>query len=120
MPLTGLRVIDLTRIPAGPFCSMLRLALRHVPHRRRRGGDRVMTLPEVFANPQIRDQEMVVASEHPGHGEVKILGFPIKFTEAPCRIRRPAPDLAADTDTMLHDLGYSKEEIVRLRRDGVV
>ena len=78
-----------------------------------------MTLPEVFANPQIRDQDMVVASEHPRHGEVKILGFPIKFTEA-CRIRCPAPNLGADTDTMLHDLGYSKEEIVRLRRDGVV
>ena len=30
--------------------------------------DRVMTLPEVFADPQTRDQEMVVAAEHPGHG----------------------------------------------------
>jgi CoA:oxalate CoA-transferase len=82
--------------------------------------DRVMTLPEVFANPQTRDQEMVLAAEHPGHGEVKMLGFPIKFTEAPCRIRRLAPDLGADTDAVLDELGYTKEAIARLRQDGVV
>jgi len=81
---------------------------------------RVMTLPEAFADPQTRDQEMVVAVEHPGHGMVEMLGFPIKFTEAPCRIRRPAPDIGADTDAVLCDLGYTPEEIARLRRNGVV
>ncbi|MGC2200222.1 MAG: CoA transferase, partial [Stellaceae bacterium] len=33
--------------------------------------DRIRTLPEVFADPQTQEQEMVVAAEHPGHGEVK-------------------------------------------------
>jgi len=82
--------------------------------------DRVMTLPEVFGDPQSLDQEMVVATEHPGHGEVEMLGFPIKFAEAPCRMRRPAPDLGADTDAVLRQLGYSNEEIAGLRRKGVV
>src|SRR5271167_3314264 len=40
--------------------------------------DRVKTLPEVFADPQTVEQEMVVAIDHLGHGEVKMLGFPIK------------------------------------------
>jgi crotonobetainyl-CoA:carnitine CoA-transferase CaiB-like acyl-CoA transferase len=82
--------------------------------------DRIMTLPEVFADPQTRDQEMVVRVEHPGHGEVEMLGFPIKFGEAPCRIRRPAPDLGADTDDVLRELGYAPEDIKRLREAGVV
>ena len=82
--------------------------------------DRVMTLPEVFGDPQSRDQEMVVAAEHPGHGEVEMLGFPIKFAEAPCRMRRPAPDLGTDTDAVLRQLGYSNEEVAGLRRKGVV
>jgi crotonobetainyl-CoA:carnitine CoA-transferase CaiB-like acyl-CoA transferase len=34
--------------------------------------DRVMSLPEIFADPQAIDQEMVVDVEHPGHGEVWI------------------------------------------------
>jgi CoA:oxalate CoA-transferase len=82
--------------------------------------DRVMTLPEMFADPQTRDQEMVITIAHPGHGEVEMLGFPLKFAEAPCRVRRPAPELGANTDAVLHELSYSPRAIERLRRAGVV
>jgi CoA:oxalate CoA-transferase len=63
---------------------------------------------------------MVVGVEHPGHGEVEMLGFPIKFSEAPCRICRPAPDLGADTDAVLREFGYSPENIAHLRETGIV
>ncbi len=82
--------------------------------------DRVMTLPEVFADPQVIDQEMVIGCEHPGHGEVSMLGFPIKFSEAPCRLRCPAPDLGADTEAVLAELGYSADDIDRLRAAGAI
>ncbi len=82
--------------------------------------ERVKTLPEVFADPQIIEQEMVVGIDHPGHGEVKMLGFPIKFTEAPCRLYRPAPDLGADSDDVLRELGFSAEDIAGLREAGAV
>ena len=82
--------------------------------------DRVMSVAQVFADPQIIDQEMAIEVEHPGHGAVRMLGFPLKFKEAPCRIRRPAPDLGADSDAVLRELGYSAEEIARLRAAGAV
>jgi CoA:oxalate CoA-transferase len=81
---------------------------------------RVMSLPEVFADPQVLDQEMVLQQEHPGHGTVSMLGFPVKFAEAPCVLRRPAPDLGADSDAVLREVGYSAAEIARLREAGVV
>jgi CoA:oxalate CoA-transferase len=81
---------------------------------------RVMGLAEVFTDPQVRAQEMVVTQHHPGHGDVRMLGFPIKFAEAPCQLRRPAPEVGADSDAVLAALGYSADEIARLRGDGVV
>ena len=82
--------------------------------------DRVMGLPEVFADPQVIDQEMALSVDHPGHGIVRMLGFPVKFAEAPCQIRRPAPDLGQDTDAVLEELGYSPAEIARLRECGAL
>jgi len=80
---------------------------------------RVMGLAEMFADPQVADQQMVLTQHHPGHGEVKMLGFPIKFTEAPCALRRPAPEVGGDTEEVLAGLGYSTAEIAALRRPGV-
>ncbi|HLY44766.1 MAG TPA: CoA transferase [Stellaceae bacterium] len=81
---------------------------------------RVMGLAEVFADPQIVDQEMVLTQDHPGHGAVKMLGFPIKFADAPCRLRRPAPEIGADSDAVLRELGYRAAEIAALRAAGIV
>jgi len=80
---------------------------------------RVMGLEEVLADPQVIDQEMVLTQPHPGHGDVKMLGFPIKFTEAPCALRRPTPELGAHTAAVLSELGYTAEEIARMRATGV-
>src|SRR5579863_1651710 len=81
---------------------------------------RVMGLSEVFADPQVVDQQMVLTQEHPGHGMVGMLGFPIKFSEAPCELRRPAPEIGGDSDAVLGEFGFSNEEIAGMRAAGVV
>jgi crotonobetainyl-CoA:carnitine CoA-transferase CaiB-like acyl-CoA transferase len=81
---------------------------------------RVMGLAEVFADPQVIDQEMVLEQDHPGHGAVRMLGFPIKFAEAPCALRLPTPEVGADTDAVLAEIGYAAADITRLRDTGVV
>jgi len=81
---------------------------------------RVMGLPEVFADPQVLAQEMVLSQDHPGHGMVRMLGFPVKFAEAPCELRLPAPEIGADSEAVLTGLGYSAAEVARLRAAGIV
>ncbi|MCB8836582.1 CaiB/BaiF CoA-transferase family protein [Aurantimonas sp. VKM B-3413] len=81
---------------------------------------RVQTLGEVFEDPQVEAQEMVLDVDHPGHGTVRMTGFPVKFSKTPCRVRHPAPDLGADTDAVLAEAGYSREEIDALRAAAVV
>jgi CoA:oxalate CoA-transferase len=74
----------------------------------------VMSLAEAFADPQVASQEMVLAIPHPGHGAVKMTGFPLKFREAPSTVRYPAPELGAHTVSVLQALGYSDAEITEL------
>ena len=62
---------------------------------------RVQSLADVFSDPQIRAQEMVLDVPHPGRGTVQMTGFPVKLSETPARLRRPAPELGADTDAVL-------------------
>ena len=81
---------------------------------------RVMDFAEVFADPQIAAREMVLSVEHPGHGAVRMPGFPLKFAQAPCRVRRPAPGLGADTDEVLREVGVGDAELAALRARGVI
>ncbi|HEY1795853.1 MAG TPA: CoA transferase [Stellaceae bacterium] len=81
---------------------------------------RVMGLAEVFADPQVLAQQMVLDQHHPGHGMVRMLGFPVKFAEAPCELRLPAPEIGADTDAVLRELGYSTTELASLRERGAL
>ena len=65
---------------------------------------RVLDLAEVFEDPQVLAQDMVLNVPHPGHGNVRMTGFPVKLSRTPAGIQRPAPDLGADTKEILDKL----------------
>lgn len=80
----------------------------------------VLTLDQVYADPQVRAREMDLEIEHPVAGRVHTIGFPVKYSATPGRLRRPAPALGQDTRRILLGLGISEEEYGRLRAAGVI
>ncbi|GAA6201365.1 CoA transferase [Aquicoccus sp. SU-CL01552] len=75
---------------------------------------RVQSLSEAFEDPQIVAQEMAIEVDHPGHGPVRMLGFPVKLDKTPCTPRLPAPELGAHTHEVLQGAGFTAEEIADL------
>jgi len=52
----------------------------------------VQPLSEAFQSPQTAHQQMVINVPHGSHGNVKMLGFPVKLSATPCQVRYPAPE----------------------------
>ena len=64
----------------------------------------VLNVSEMHADPQTRARDMVVSVDHPTAGRVETLGLPLKFSESPGRIDRPAPRLGEHTGEILAEL----------------
>ena len=58
--------------------------------------------------------------EHPLVGPIKIVGTPVGMSEARIEPRGPAPELGQHTEELLLELGYSWDDISRLRDDAVI
>jgi crotonobetainyl-CoA:carnitine CoA-transferase CaiB-like acyl-CoA transferase len=80
----------------------------------------VYRMDEVFADPQVGHLAMTEPVAHPALGRLDILRNAVRMTGAPATVRAPSPDLGADTDEVLAELGYPRAEIDRLRAQGVI
>jgi crotonobetainyl-CoA:carnitine CoA-transferase CaiB-like acyl-CoA transferase len=75
----------------------------------------------VEADPQVRENEMIVEWEHPKAGTVRGVGIPVKFSDTPGEIRRHAPLLGEHTEEILRQFaGYSEDEVRDLQASGAV
>src|SRR6202140_5509137 len=92
-----------------------RLAKYDVPHAP------VLGVTAALAHPHAVAREMVVETEHPTIGPMRLAGRPIKFPGPPQRSSTAPPTMGQHTAEVLRvDLGYSEAEIDALRRDGII
>ncbi len=86
-------------VPSGPLCDV----------------------GEVFNDEQIAAREMIVEIDHPIAGRQAMPNSPLKFSQTPIQLRRPAPLLGQHTEEVLRNmLDLGTDEITGLRADGVI
>jgi crotonobetainyl-CoA:carnitine CoA-transferase CaiB-like acyl-CoA transferase len=81
----------------------------------------INSIDRVVEHPQVKARGMIVESDHPVAGNVRIVGVPVKLSKTPGSVREPAPLLGQHSDEVLQTyLRMSDTEIAALRQAGVI
>jgi crotonobetainyl-CoA:carnitine CoA-transferase CaiB-like acyl-CoA transferase len=76
---------------------------------------------DLLGNVQLKAREYFVEIDHPKTGKVTYPGAPFKLSESPWKIRYPAPLLGQHNEEIYcRQLGYAKEDMVKLREGGII
>jgi formyl-CoA transferase len=76
--------------------------------------------PEVFSDPQVLHNDMVLRAPVPGVGDMAFVGIPVKLSDTPGTLRTIPPTVGQHNEEILAGLGYSPGVIEDLRRQRVI
>ena len=77
-------------------------------------------LADVFDDPTVRHLGLIAEVDHPTAGRVRAPGIPVRMDGTPPSVRMHPPLLGEHTDEILAEIGFTDDEIVKLRKDGAV
>ena len=78
-------------------------------------------IDHVVEHPQVTARGALVECEHPVAGQIRMVGPPVRMSETPGGVRRPAPLVGEHTESVLREmLGMKDDEIARLRQSGAI
>ena len=79
---------------------------------------KMSTYPEAFESEHGKHRKMRMDIEHPLEGTVPNIGFPVKLSETPQRVRRHPPLLGEHTKEVLAEAGLDQQELKTLDEGG--
>jgi crotonobetainyl-CoA:carnitine CoA-transferase CaiB-like acyl-CoA transferase len=71
----------------------------------------ILSLDKVLSQPQVMAREMLVETNHPKAGKIKMLGNPVKLSETPCDLTAPPPLLGEHTDEIIQKYADERRSI---------
>lgn len=81
---------------------------------------KVADYSDLLEHPQLADNALLASIEHPRHGTLRTVGFPVNSAAAAGDPYRPAPDLGEHSRSVLREFAFNEEEIDRLFQSGAV
>lgn len=80
----------------------------------------IQDVSQALSMPQTAAREMVVQMPHPTAQKIRLVGSPLKLSRTPVQYRYPPPLAGEHTAEVLSELGYSREQIEELGRQGII
>jgi crotonobetainyl-CoA:carnitine CoA-transferase CaiB-like acyl-CoA transferase len=81
----------------------------------------INTVDRIVSHPQVVARGSLVKHDHPVAGQLQLVGPPVRLSDTPGNVRRPAPRLGEHTDEVLRErLGLSDDDLAALRRSGAI
>ncbi|OGP94268.1 MAG: protein CaiB [Deltaproteobacteria bacterium RBG_16_47_11] len=80
----------------------------------------VQEIDEIRTDPQAMANDYVVDFKDRLLGDVRIPGYPVHFSANRAGTRSFAPTLGEHTDLVMHQMGYTDQEIGELKKEGVI
>jgi len=81
---------------------------------------KILNLPEVFQDPQVRHRNLIAEYVHPQKGKMNFLAPPLKMSDVSWEIRVPPASFGEHTEEILKQLGFAEAEIAALKKEGVI
>ena len=78
------------------------------------------TTEDLLNDPHFNARGFWAKVKHTVMGEVTMPGIPMRLSETPIEIRRPAPLLGEHTAEVLGGLGYATQDLALLRQEGAI
>lgn len=89
-------------------------------HRAEVPASRIYSVADMFSDPQFLARDMFITGQLPDGKEFKMPGIVPKLSASPGSSEWSGPALGEHTDELLRQLGYSAEELTRLRTEGAI
>jgi CoA:oxalate CoA-transferase len=81
----------------------------------------ILNIQQVVDDPHLNERGYFVEVKHPIIGKAKIPGIPFQLSETPGEVERPSPLVGEHNERILGKyLGFSREEVKKLKEEGVI
>ena len=80
---------------------------------------RINNIKQAFEEPQVQHLQMLKKINSPRLGEQRLMGQPITLTRTPSTIARATPRRGEHSEEVFLEIGYTREDLARMRATGV-